>query len=112
MRCFLFLLVFAFPITAIAANAFDDHSRNAASNCGATTADALKQARVSLANRDAASERTALECLVEAVSRLEAEQPVTYRGLDNHLTIAVPRIGHVDLPSNTSVPSVAAKGKE
>ncbi len=105
-----------FPVSVIAANAASDQSAaiasHSASNCGASSREALDKARNSLAATDPKAERLALACLIEAVTRLEAQQPVSYRGVDQHPTIAVPKIDHVDLPSNTSATPSAAKGKE
>ncbi len=77
MRCFFLLLFLALPATAIAADSAPDQSTTIASrptsSCGTKIADALSQARASLAKKDTGSERNALECLIEAVAKLEAE---------------------------------------
>jgi ribonuclease HI len=94
MRCFFFFLFLALPITAIAADAATDQSAaiasHQASNCGVTAADALKLARASLAQKDATSQRAALECLVEALSRIEAEKITITRDSESHV-LAVPQ---------------------
>jgi hypothetical protein len=98
MRCFFLVLFLAIPIRVMAADAASDQSAaiasHQASNCGVTAADALKLARNSLASKDASSQRAALVCLTEAVSRLEAEKP----------TVTRPDGGHV-----LSAPSTAAR---
>ena len=76
--CVVFLVLFLmFPITAIAADAASDQTNaepsRSHSNCGKATTEALSLARGMIAAEDAGSERNALVCLIEAVSRLEAE---------------------------------------
>lgn len=92
MRCFFLVLFLVFPVSAIAANATSDQSAaiasHSASNCGATIADELKQARASLTKKDAGSERAALGCLIEAVTRIEAENPAAVRGDGNRVLTA------------------------
>lgn len=116
MRCFFLVpfLLLAISVYASVAKAeqVGAASSQSASNCGATTADALKQARASFADNKGASEHAALGCLIEAVTRLEGEQPFSHRGADQHPTIAVPKIDHADLSSNASAPLSAVKGKE
>jgi hypothetical protein len=57
--------------------------------CGATAADAVEHARLSLRSNDAGAERAALACLIEAVSALNAKTPAATRD-DGHSVLSVP----------------------
>lgn len=93
MRCFFLLAFLLLAVPATAANSAADSSSPNDSrqrqNCGTTVADALKQARLSLAGRNTGSERAALACLIEATSRLEAQKVTATRNGGNPV-IAVP----------------------
>ena len=92
MRCLFLFLFLALPATAIAADAESSPSNSSAPRsipaCGATVADALKQAQRSLDANDTLSQRAALQCLIEAVAKLNSAQPIQQR--DGHQTLSVP----------------------
>jgi len=107
-----FILLLGAPVMAAHAAENQPAAPNSSANCGASSHEALDKARGALAGTDSKAERHALVCLIEAVTRLEAENPVSYRGADQHPTIAVPWIEHAELSSNTSASPSTAKGKE
>lgn len=84
-----FILALLAPMAAFAS---DQPATKPASQCGATVADALKQARLSLRNKDAGSERVVLACLIEAVDRLDAQTPTATRA-DGNRVLTVPSFG-------------------
>lgn len=92
MRCFILLVFLAFPASVIAADAVPDTSASIGSqsktNCGVTVKEALKEARQALAISDSGSERAALKCLIEAMSRFEAENPTAVRDGGIHVLTA------------------------
>jgi hypothetical protein len=79
-------------VAAASSNASDQTTSTTnqqSSRCGATVADAVKQARLSLRNNVAESERAALACLIEAVSRLNTQAITKTRG-DGDVVLSVP----------------------
>jgi hypothetical protein len=100
MRAFVllaFLLLFdleMFPAFAASSSNSPDQIASATNqqtaSCGATVADALKQARVALGSNNTGSERAALACLIEAVSRLNTQAVVKTPAADGHPVLAVP----------------------
>ena len=84
-HCLLSFLLLLSAIPAAFASAPDPQSPS----CGATVADALKQARLSLASPEAGSERVALTCLIEAVGDMEADKSEAVRSDGTHV-VAVP----------------------
>jgi len=77
---------------AVSSNASDQNAsatNQLTTRCGATAADAVKQARLSLRSNDAGSERAALTCLIEAVSALNAQTPTVTRA-DGDLVLSAP----------------------
>lgn len=95
MRCIFLVLLLALPATAVAAEATPNASGVAASKagCGASFDDALKQARASLAAKQADSEKAALACLIEAVSLL---QPAVALRADGNRVFSVP-LGNISV---------------
>jgi hypothetical protein len=83
MRCFFLALFLALPSIAIAAAAESGPSASRSSlpipACGATVADALRRAQLSLDAGTAQSQRAAVQCLIEAVSALREQNPVAKR---------------------------------
>ena len=79
----LFLFFFVSVHEAAAAEQPANTQRVSNSACGATIADALAQARLSLAATGPSSERTALGCLIEAVSKLEQDDMIIKRADGN-----------------------------
>jgi hypothetical protein len=92
MRCCFLVLLLALPSSAFAAGAESGPSASPwprpVQACGATVADALKQAQLSLDAGTAQSQRAALEFVIEAVGRLDAISPVKQR--EGHQNLSVP----------------------
>jgi hypothetical protein len=93
MRCFVLLVFLVLPVAAFAADAAPAQSAASTSpqktSCGTTPDDALREARHALAKTDAGSERTAVACLIEAVTELKSQNLVVVRS-DGDRVIAVP----------------------
>jgi hypothetical protein len=96
MRLFLLLFLIAFPAIAQAGNAPASQSAAVTSGdplaCADNIDEALEKARRALGGNAPGAEHVALVCLLDAVNKLEAAQPVGHRGPDQHAVLAAPQV--------------------
>ena len=87
MRCFV-LIIALLAAVATPAQAAPD-SASTSTSCGSTVAESLTQARTALARHDAASDHTAISCLLGAISMLDAKQLTATRS-DGNPVLSMP----------------------
>jgi hypothetical protein len=91
MRFCVLILFLAFPILAVAASTNSSGPAIASAqnaSCGSTIAEALQRARAALGTQ---SDHATLACLVEAVSAMQAQNPVKVRE-DGDSVLVLPKI--------------------
>ena len=87
----LFVSLICFCIAACAVHPVLAREQTAALSCGATAEEAVAVAEKALGQkRDPDSQAAALTCVIEAVKRLAAEQPVALRGDNRHPMLHAP----------------------
>ena len=105
-----------FLITGVAAalllsldisSAYADEIEKEGRTCGSTTKSAIAAAEKLLITNEPESQKQALLCIVTALKKLEAAQPIAKRGDDQHEMLHAP-----ELPGGPGLSGRSAKAKK